>query len=323
MGSIGIRSVLKRAVALALFALPILYVSGILSTAVHEVLGHGLWAVLLGGEFSGFVLKWDAMGWAYSDLPASATLWHHILYLGSGIIAGIVCGGVLLGFAFVISKKPHVQLAMLILSYTCLIDSISYVLWNAYWPVPPGDIGRIIWLWGGPRPPDDSIIRWVLLIAGAMLSAGTVFCFSTSIFVRVETLVLGDGQFKGRSRLLALFLSLALPGSIGWFLFDWNQLAPGVGLLPCVTGALSDVAAAVLLFWYRPKAKYESGVHPITRRHLAVSWMSPHCDDTCSGIVVQRRHTLGIARREWPCEDNRPPGRQRFRQVPVLRGEGR
>jgi hypothetical protein len=263
----------KRAAVLALFALPILYVSGILSTTVHEVLGHGLWAVLLGGEFSGFVLKWDAMGWAYSDLPASAPLWHHILYLGSGIIAGIVCGGVLLGLAFVISKKPHVQLAMLILSYTCLIDSISYVLWNAYWPVPPGDIGRIIWLWGGPLPPEDSIIRWVLLIAGIMLFAIATFYFCTAIFTRMEALVLNGGQFRGRSRPLALLLFLVLPESVAWLGFDWNQLTPGIGPLPCVVGVLSAVVVAAFLFWHKPRLKCEGSIPLIAGDHIVLSWV--------------------------------------------------
>ena len=51
-----------RAVSLALFVLPIVYVAEILSVAVHEILGHGLSAVALGGSFSGFTLKWDAGG---------------------------------------------------------------------------------------------------------------------------------------------------------------------------------------------------------------------------------------------------------------------
>ena len=48
---------ITRTIRLAFFALPIVYVAEILGTIIHEVLGHGLSAVLLGGQFSGFTVK--------------------------------------------------------------------------------------------------------------------------------------------------------------------------------------------------------------------------------------------------------------------------
>ncbi|HNT36768.1 MAG TPA: M50 family metallopeptidase [bacterium] len=286
------RRPVTQAVALALFVLPALYVSAILSTAVHEILGHGFCAMLLGGEFSGFVLKWDAMGWAYSELPESAPLSHHIFFSASGIIANLVFGGMLLGFAFIVSPKPHVQLMLLVVSFTCLIDGISYVLWNAYHPDPSGDIGRIIWLlWSGPQPPEDLAIRWVLLVGGALIFFATVFFFSTAVFIRVEAVVLGPDRLKGRSRVLALLLFLVLPSLVGWFSFDWNQLVPGIGLLPNMTGVLCEVTAATLLFWYRPRWTCGNSARPIPVGHILVSWMCL----TATVLVVALWATDGVS----------------------------
>lgn len=266
-------SPIRRGICLAFFALPVLYVSLILSTAVHEILGHGLCAMLLGGEFSGFVLKWDGMGWAYSDLPATASLSHHILYLASGIAANLTCGAVLLGTALLLRTRPSAQLALFIISFTCLIDGSSYILWDAYHPVPLGDIGRILWLWAGPQFAHVSTIRWVLLVVGGLLFVGTTFCCCALAFTRAETLILGGDQFTGRSRFLALVLLLVLPGSVAWFTFDWNQLTPGIGRLPSVTGALSMGVAAALLFWYRPGWWLKDRVRSITFPHIAVAWV--------------------------------------------------
>jgi len=62
MKIIGGNKIIARTIKLAFFILPIVYVSEILGITIHEVLGHSLSAVLLGGQFSGFTVKWDTMG---------------------------------------------------------------------------------------------------------------------------------------------------------------------------------------------------------------------------------------------------------------------
>jgi hypothetical protein len=104
---------IARAVRLIFFILPIVYVSEILGTTIHEVLGHGLSAVLLGGQFSGFIVKWDTMGWAFADLPSGAPVTHHILNLASGIIVTTVCGAILWGLVFLFRRRPDIQLSYL------------------------------------------------------------------------------------------------------------------------------------------------------------------------------------------------------------------
>ncbi|OHB73062.1 MAG: hypothetical protein A2Z25_06810 [Planctomycetes bacterium RBG_16_55_9] len=263
---------IERAVRLVLFALPIIYVAGMLCTAVHEVLGHGLSAVLFGGQFSGFTVKWDGMGEAFANLPAGGTpAVHQIFYWSSGIIATTLCGIILWGLIFFFHKRPDIQLALLVGSFIFLIDGIGYIVWNAYYPVPSADVGALILFSQALEFPSPVVLRWFLVIMGALLYAGTTFYFCTLIFVRVEALVLNEGQFTGKSRLLALFFFLVLPGAYEWLSFDWNQVAPDIGHLPNVAGTLSILTVATLLFWYRPKWKNGCSVPLITWRHLTVS----------------------------------------------------
>ncbi len=235
--------------------------------------------MLLGGDFSGFVLRWDGMGWASCDLPAAAPLSHEVLQLASGIIAEITCGMALWGLVSFFRRRPDVQVVLLVGSFICLTDGASYLLWNAYHAVPPGDVGRIIWLASTTSPPDTSVLRWVLLVAGALLFAGTMLYFYPAVFMRIEALIVCGRPLVGGTRLLALLVFLVLPDSIGWFVFDWNQLAPGIGRLPCVVGALIAVAMAGLLFWYRPRLKEVGSGHSISRRHIIASW-------TCLVVMV-------------------------------------
>ncbi len=120
--------------------------------------------------------------------------------------------------------------------------------------------------------PHISTTRWDLFALGVLLFAAMTLYFCTSVFLKIEELIFNGKQSTGRTRILALFFFLVLPGSVSWFKFDWAHLIPGIGLLPCVVGSLSILAMAVLLFWYKPKSKHEGSVHPITWRHIIVSW---------------------------------------------------
>jgi hypothetical protein len=263
---------ITRTIRLAFFALPLIYVAEVLCIITHEVLGHGLTAMLLGGQFFGFTVKWDTMGWALTDLPPGRIpAEYQILFWSSGIIATTVCGMILWGIVFLFRRRADIQLALLVGAFVFLIDGIDYIVWNSYHPVIPGDIGVIILFSQALDFPGSDILRWILLITGALLFAGTAFYFCMSIFVRIEALILNGGQFKGKSRILALFLFLALPGAYEFLSFDWNQIAPGIGRVPNVAGAMSIITVAAVLFWYRPRLKIGNSIPPITWRHMAVS----------------------------------------------------
>ena len=264
MRIIGGNKIITGSIRLAFFILPIVYMSGILGTTIHEVLGHGLSALLLGGRFSGFTVKWDTMGWALAGIPVGAPVTYQILSSASGIIATTVCGVILWRFVFLFRRRPEIQLALFVGAFILLMDGIDYILWNSYHPVPQGDIGIIILFSQALDFFGSADLRWILLITGALLFAVMMFYFCTSIFIRIEALILNGGQFTGKSRILALFLFFAMPGAYEYLSFDWNQIAPGIGRVPNVGGAMSIIVVAAVLFWYRPRLKIGNSISPIT-----------------------------------------------------------
>ena len=273
MGAISKKGLCRRTIFFVLFVLPIVYVAEILGVAVHEILGHGLSTILLGGKFFGFILKWDAMGWAFSYIPPDTPLSYHICYLASGIIVTTILGGIIFGLVFLFNKRIDIQLTLIVISFVCLMDGIPYLVWNSYHPVLPGDIGRIIALLTSQKYTGASAIRWILFTIGIVLFIGITFNFCISFFSRIEKLILNGEQFTGKSRILGLVFYLVLPVSVGWLTFDWNQLTPGIGRLPNMVGVISVVAAAMLLFWYRPQLKNNGILCPITLKHIIISWI--------------------------------------------------
>ena len=265
-------SLVVRAVRLAFLTLPVIYMAGIFGSVVHEVVGHGLAAILLGGEFHGFKVQWDTMAWAYAGLPDGASLSRQILYLASGTMATTLFGLILWGLVRPFRRSPAIQLVLLIAAFVVLIDGFSYILWDAWKPFPRGDLGRIIWMAGGPLTFEGIFVQWSLLLTSTALFAGATFYFCRAIFIRIEALILQEGQFSGLARIIALTVFLVLPSTYEWLSYDWNQINPGIGRLPQVVGVLSVVAAAAMLFRHRPKLKYDGPIPPITWRIIAVSW---------------------------------------------------
>ena len=80
----------------------------------------------------------------------------------------------------------------------------------------------------------------------------TIIC-NALIFQGVEQW-LGEGRrLRGFQRGFTLTVVIAIPGTAGWFLFDWNQVAPGIGLWPNFVGALAEWAVAVGLYFHSLK----------------------------------------------------------------------
>jgi hypothetical protein len=262
----------RKAAILALFLAPIVYISQIFAVAVHEIIGHGLAAVSLGGRFDGFVLRLDGMGWAFSTLPLDATTTDTIILLTGGVTATTVTGFVFLALASVFRKRLAIRLSLLVLSFSLLMEGISYVFWNSYHPVPPGDIGRIITLWHDVQFPGEiKIHTFIFVISGFVFFTVSFFLYAL-LFQGIEEALFAGGRFSPKERFWTLLLFLAVPGSAVWFMFDWNQLAPGIGVVPCVVGAVSTLISATILYRFslRP-CSYVPGMN-ITWYHLLLSY---------------------------------------------------
>ncbi len=226
---------------------PTAYVAMISAVAIHELLGHGLTAWLLGGTFQGFALMPDGMGWAASSAPGRENI-----VLAAGVVAGVLFGIGLLTVAFRLDH-PLARMTCLLFAVCSLEDAIPYAFWNSVFPRPPGDWGRILidlqleW------------VRWTLVVAFGAAYLATVGGGGIALFRCFESL---SGGLTKLQAVVFAWIFFGLGGGIGWFLFDWNQLIQEVGRLPQFVGAGLQFAVAPVLVATRRGTFEPSGVSP-------------------------------------------------------------
>lgn len=264
-------SLLKNTVLLVVFLAPICYIGIICSTAIHEIVGHGLSAIAYDGTFDGFIIRWDGMGWAYAYVPEGSSITATIIHLAAGIIANILAGLMFLAIAYWLRRKLFTRLCLLILASINLLDGLSYAFWNAYLTESSGDIGRMIeWLCYYSSFYAVLLRFSILVVSGAMFLIATFFTYALT-FQGVEQTLLGGDRFSSRVRFWILLLFFVSDAAI-WFAFDWEQVIPGIGRLPCYASAVMLALTALILYWY--SLKPDPKIPAITPgwRHQLASW---------------------------------------------------
>ena len=223
-----------------LLALPFVYFGMLLATAVHEFIGHGLVTLAVGGSFTGVQLQFDGSGCAWFAFePRRAEPWKLIAIRLGGVVSTIVVGLILLILSFRTRRSPCLALPLVALAANHLLEGPPYLFWNALHPLPPGDIGPIV----ATRPP----ARAACIAVGGTLMLATIW-LCTALVLWVAESWLNDGQrLEGRRR-LALLATIAGLGGAAWFVGDWDQLAPGLGIWPSLVGLLLHVLAAASLW---------------------------------------------------------------------------
>lgn len=238
-----------RLTLLVLFVVPTGYIAYIGAVAVHEVLGHGVVAWLIGGSFYGFALMPDGMGWASASSPE-----HENVVLAAGVVVGALAGSV----AFFVARRqrhPLVRVAFLVFSASSLLDALPYVFWNSVFPRPPGDIGRIL------ADVHVDSLRWALIVTSGASWLLATWITNAAAYECCER-ILGPV-----SRRRATFFALTFFGlgpAATWFGFDWNQLIEDVGQFPQYVGATLQLTVV-------------PGLLLTKRTPLASSAVSPRC----------------------------------------------
>lgn len=248
-----------------LFAIPIGYVGLISAVVVHEVLGHGCTAVLVGGEFSKFDVQFDGYGRAWTHTSSDAA---RVAVLAGGIASGLLLGTVLCLVARARALEPRLRLALLILAASSFHDALPYGLWDALVPGGHGDVSQILRLVG--KDP----LR-ALLVAGFGILYVAATCWTSVAMFRILEEALG-----GMSRRLAwsatTVMTLLMVG--GYLAFDWDQLIPGVGWWPAVLIAVLQGGVGV----YLARSCREVGEIAVARRR----WLLPMCASWAAAAVT-------------------------------------
>jgi hypothetical protein len=255
-----------RAVLWLVFLGPLFYAAYLADVITHEALGHGVLALLCGGQFSGFEIHLDGMGRAYGW-----TNKHPDLMLAGGVLAEIAVGLPLMGVAVLDRCSTLRRAALASIGLLFLVSAGLYGFWNTYYPRPPGDWGRLVADMPSPG------LRLALVIGFGALTVTASIAGSVILFRSLENNL---GPLRGW-RLVAVITPYVIGGIVLNFLLDWNLLIEHVGRIPQFGGALLQLAVALLLpLWRRPNVQAGAIRGPRWVFAIAASWAA------CGALVL-------------------------------------
>lgn len=106
-----------------------------LGTLVHEIIGHGLLTVLLGGNFYGFYASPFGVSFAFVSLNPNSPLWQDSLVYSGGILAETIFGLVVL---FLIPPRLRGftnRLFAILFALTTMTGSMNYLIFGSIFHV--------------------------------------------------------------------------------------------------------------------------------------------------------------------------------------------
>ena len=117
------------------------YFTRILSCAVHEVLGHGLWALAMGAQSISVNVTFLGFGWCSWEPPLAGI--QGLLATSGGIISTFAAGAVILAFLYYMpaTGKFYSRLILFWIAYWTTITQASYLIVGGITGF--GDIGYV------------------------------------------------------------------------------------------------------------------------------------------------------------------------------------
>jgi len=106
-----------------------------LGTLIHEIIGHGLLAVLLGGNFYGFYASPFGVSFAFVSLKSHSPLWQDFLIYSGGILVEMIFGLVVL---FLITPRLRGftnRLFVILFSLSAMSGSMNYLIFGSIFHV--------------------------------------------------------------------------------------------------------------------------------------------------------------------------------------------
>jgi len=172
----------------------LLYPFTILATWFHEM-GHGLAAILIGGQFEHLAIYPDGSGVARSLIPSDASVFSGAFVSAAGPLGPPVVGALLIVAS---RSRQATRIALGVLAGALLLSTLIWVRSVVGWLVLPGmALALIVVFWRGSSRVQDFVIQ--LLGAQACISAwqDTSYLFSDGGFVagqpqRSDTAAIAD-----------------------------------------------------------------------------------------------------------------------------------
>ena len=104
------------------------YFTRLISCGIHELLGHGLWALIFGANKISVHVSWLGFGWCKWQ-GASSSYTAQVMIIAGGLLNTFIIGAVLLAFLFLAPKKGgfYLRLPMFWLGFWAVITQAGYL----------------------------------------------------------------------------------------------------------------------------------------------------------------------------------------------------
>ena len=171
-------------------------------------------------------------------------------------------------------KNPAARLAFCILGFAFMLDGLPYYFWDALFLGGIGDFSMVNNIY-----PGLTLRIGTIALSGLLMSAMIVLF--NACYYRIALRFIADAKPASMKAKIACSLLILLQQAICWFVFDWNQLVPGVGLLPSAAGmALAAITLTSMIFSsVAEREEYQASPWKI-KAPLIVAWTA------CAGTIV-------------------------------------
>jgi hypothetical protein len=276
----------RRLAPLYLLAFPLLYLGAVLAVSVHEIIGHGLTAQLLGGRFNGFGVALDTMGWAEIDTASLPGRLKAVVLLG-GAASTTAVSLVFLALGSIRAKGDISRFICLIMSFCFMIDGLPYFFWDAILLGGMGDFSLLHLMY-----PYGALRMAAIALCGPLM-AGIIFAFNSGYYRIALRMAGGLSRTSARLR-MGLAVAILLQQALFWFAFDWDQVIPGAGVAPSLLGLAIAAAALAFSVFSRACADGSPTVEhePRLGAPLAAAWSACAAAMLCIALFLQNGITL-------------------------------
>ena len=134
------------------YLLVLLILAGRLATCLHEIVGHGLTAVIFGGRVNGIQISLFGGGWTYYQFDREIALSARFLVAFGGILVNVLSG--LLTLYFIRRGNPARTLFLTLFAGVSVLGATGYTILGFYyqqgdpvaWMQSPSPVAAWIWM---------------------------------------------------------------------------------------------------------------------------------------------------------------------------------
>jgi hypothetical protein len=278
----------RNLLALFLVSAPVLYLGAILAVSIHEIIGHGLMAQILGGRLKGFGIGLDGMGWADVGVKGFSAQRMVAMYLG-GAVGTTLCALAFFALGKAFRKNALARLVFCLLGFVFMLDGLPYYFWDAIFLGGIGDFSMVSNIYAG------SALRIGTIALSGLLMAAMIALFN-AWYYRIAIRFVGEAKPASMKSKIAASLMIFLQQACCWFVFDWNQLVPGVGILPSATGTAAAAITLLYMIFSAERVEKEESIASkwSLKSLLIVLWAACAVTIICIALWLQKGIALPV-----------------------------